>query len=100
MRPPPRTSRQVIKFLTEQPELRRRIARGWILVGSFGLAFICAFAIAHYSFEMPVYDRDTGQLSTPGDTLSAILFVGGLVVLFLVLGVLLYRWKPGRADDL
>ncbi len=34
------------------------------------------------------------------DTLSGILIIGRGMALFLVLGVLLYPWKPDRARDL
>lgn len=100
MRLPPHTPRQVLKALADQPDVRLRIARGWILIGSLGLAFIGAMAIAHYAFEMPVHDRNTGQLSTPGNTLSTMLIIGGGMALFLVLGIMLHRWKPDRTDDL
>jgi hypothetical protein len=58
-----------------------------------------AMAIAHYGFGVPVHDRNTGQLSTPADTLSSMLIIGGGMALFLVLGVLLHRWRPDQTDD-
>lgn len=58
------------------------------------VVFISAMAIAHYAYGMPVQDRDTGQLSTPANTLMTFLMIGGGGALFLVLGVLLYRWNP------
>jgi hypothetical protein len=48
----------------------RLLARGWMLVGSLLLVFISAMAIAHYAYGMPIEDRETGQLSTPANTLT------------------------------
>jgi hypothetical protein len=65
-----------------------------MLVGSLVVLFIGAVAIAHYGYGMPIQDRDTGQLSTPANTLMMFMMIGGGGVLFLVLGVLLYAWEP------
>ena len=56
--------------------------------------FIGAMTIAHYAYGMPIEDRNTGQLSTPANTLMIFLMIGGGGALFLVLGILLYRWNP------
>lgn len=65
-----------------------------MLVGSLVVVFISALAIAHYAYGMPIQDRDTGQLSTPANTLMTFLMIGGGGALFLFLGILLYRWNP------
>ncbi len=94
MRFPPLTPRQLREELAKQPSLRRRIARGWILIGSLMVLFVSAMAVAHYVYAMPIQDRDTGQLSTPADTLTMFALLGGGGMLFVVMGVLLNRWTP------
>lgn len=94
MRLPPHTPQKLRDELAKQPNLRRRIARGWIVVGSLVLAFISAMAVAHYGYGTPVHDRNTGELSTPGNTLATLLLIGGGGALFLIMGILLYRWNP------
>jgi hypothetical protein len=59
------------------------------------VVLIGAMAVAHYVFGMPVYDRNTGQLSTPGNTLGMFLVIGGGGALFVLLGTILYKWNPG-----
>ena len=63
-------------------------------MGSLLVVFISAMAIAHYGYEMPVHDENTGELSTPENTLLTLLVIGGGGALFAVLGILLYRWNP------
>lgn len=41
-----------------------------------------------------MHDRNTGALSTPGNTLAMLLLIGGGGALFLVMGIVLYRWPP------
>jgi len=64
-----------------------------MLVGSL-LVFISAMAIAHYAYGMPIEDQDTGQLSTPANTLLTFVMIGGGGALFVLLGLLLCRWEP------
>lgn len=80
--------------LTNQPDLRRRIARGWMIVGSLVVVFISAMAVAHYVYGMPVHNNNTGELATPTEVLSALSVIGGGGALFLLAGFLLYRWDP------
>lgn len=90
---PPLTPKQMLDGLAERPSLRKRIARGWIVVGSLVLAFAVAMAVAHYVYGEPTYDGDTGELASPASTLLTLALLGGGGALFAVLGVLLYRWK-------
>jgi len=93
MRLPPHTPKQLRDELAKQPSLRRRIARGWILVGSLVVAFIVTMAVAHYGYGMPLHDRNTGELSTPANTLMTFVLIGAGGALFVVMGILLYRWN-------
>ena len=94
MRLPPHTPKQLREELAKQPSLRRRIARGWIIVGSLLVVFISAMAVAHYVYGMPIHNGNTGELSTPGNTLMTFLVIGVGGALFVVLGILLRRWDP------
>ena len=94
MQLPPHTPKQLRDGLAAKPSLRRRIARGWIMVGGLVTAFICAMAVAHYVYGMPVHDRNTGDYSTPANTLLTFVLIGGSGAFFFVMGILLYRWKP------
>lgn len=80
--------------LAKQPALRRRIARGWIIVGALLVVFIGVMAVAHYAYDVPVHDKNTKQLAKPDEILSGLLFIGGGGALFVVLGIVLYRWDP------
>lgn len=93
MRLPPHTSKWVLEELEKQPRVRRRIARGWVLVGSVVFASACAIAVSYYVYGMPIHDRNTGQPATPEDTLAGLLTLGGGGALFVVMGILLLRWK-------
>ena len=94
MRLPPHTPQQLLDELAKQPSLRRRIARGWILIGSLMVVFISVMAVAHYVYGMPVHNENTGQLSAPGNTLMIFLLIGGGGAFFVLMGTLLYRWNP------
>lgn len=94
MRLPPHIEQHVRETLVREADGRRCLARGWIILGSLGVAFIGAMAVAHYVYGVPVHDRNTGELSTPANTLKIFTLIGGGAALFLVLGVLLHRWKP------
>lgn len=94
MQLPPHTPRQLMDGLAKKPSLRLRIARGWIVIGALMIVFIGAMAVAHYVYGMPVHDRNTGESSTPLNTLVVFMLLGGGGGFFLVMGVLLHRWKP------
>jgi hypothetical protein len=91
---PSHTLKQLRDELARQPSLRRRIARAWIGVGCLVAALITAMAVAHYVYGMPVHDENTGQLSTPANTLMLFLLIGGGGAVFVVMGILLHRWDP------
>jgi hypothetical protein len=89
----------MFKALADQPDVRMHIARGWILIGSLGILFVGGIAIGDYAFDMPVHDRNTGELATSSEAMTNLLIVGGGMATFLVMGILLYLWKPeGRSD--
>ena len=90
---PPLTPKQMRAGLAERPSLRKRIARGWIVVGSLAAAFAGAMAVAHYVYGEPIHDRATGDLASPASTLLTLALIGGGGALFAVLGALLHRWK-------
>lgn len=91
---PPHTPQQLLDGLAKQPSLRLRIARGWIIIGTLMVVFVSAMAVAHYVYGMPVHDGNTGESSTPANTLSIFMLLGGGGAFFLVMGILLNRWKP------
>jgi hypothetical protein len=58
------------------------------------VVFIIAIAVAHYVYGMPMHDRNTGELSTPANTLMMLLLIGSGGALFVGMGIVLYRWGP------
>lgn len=62
-----------------------------MLLGSLLVLFIAAMAAAHYIFGAPIQDRNTGTLSTPENTLTTFLFIGGVGAFFAVAGFVLKR---------
>ena len=91
---PPHTPRQLRKALANQPSVRTRIARGWMCLGGLGLLFVGGLAISHYVYGTSIQNSNTGQLATPGEILTVLLMLGGGFALFLVMGIVLHRWKP------
>lgn len=81
---PPFTPRQLRGELGKQPNLRKRLARGWILLGALVAAFAGVMAIAHYLYGVPVHYRATGQPMAPALLLAIVLFMGGGGVLAVV----------------
>lgn len=60
----------------------RRIPQCMILIGIVFVALALVMAVGHFGFGVPVYDRNTGQLSSD-------LFVAILAVAFAGVGLLL-----------
>lgn len=96
MKLPPHTPAGVLRELAKKPDVRTRIAGGWIIVGSLVALGACAMAISHYVYGMPIQSTDTGKSETPAETLAGTLFLGGVGSFFTVMGLLLRRWKPDR----
>lgn len=75
----------------QPPSFFRRLARGWTALGSLLFVFASVLAIAHYGYGVPMYDKNTGQVSDP-TTVAAILTMLGLFGLFFAaLGMLILR---------
>lgn len=85
MRLPPVTPEGVLKELRSKPDITRRIAFWWTILGIGVPLFAITFAVAHFFFGQPILNRDTGQYMTDGEILqfTAIFVVGGL---FFVMG--------------
>jgi len=90
---PPHTPAGVLRKLSKKPDVRSRIARGWIIVGFLMMLFVGAMAVAHYVYGVPIQNNDTGKPETPAETLGGALFLGGGGMFFFVMGLLLRRWK-------
>ncbi|MDB5700652.1 MAG: hypothetical protein JWL66_851 [Sphingomonadales bacterium] len=64
-----------------------------MLVGSLVAVSAIAMAIAHFGYDVPIQNNDTGRPATSAEVISIIsLFVGG-GLLFVILGFLLRRWS-------
>jgi hypothetical protein len=100
MKLPPHTPRQVLRELGDKPDMRKQIARGWIILGGLVALFMGAMAVSHYVYGMPIQNRDTGVNSTPAEALTMLLIIGGGGLLFVAMGILLHRWKPGSSNDI
>ena len=82
------------KGIDERHETLRRVAKGWMAGGFVIVVFVAAFAVAHFVYDMPVQDRDTGQLATPEKIEHVLIMIGGGGFFFALAGILL--WKVGR----
>jgi cytochrome bd-type quinol oxidase subunit 2 len=100
MKLPPHTPEQVLRELGARPNIRKRIARSWMIVGGLLALFMGAMAVAHYAYGMPIQNKNTGADSTPGEALTMFLMIGGGGLLFLVMGILLHGWKSRPSNDL
>ena len=75
----------------QPPSFFRRLAGGWTAIGSLLFVFASVLAVAHYGYGVPMYDKNTGQVSD-STTVAAILIMLGLGGLFFAaLGVLILR---------
>ena len=98
MKRPPTTPREIFRELERQPNIGLRIARGWIILGSLLASFAVSMAIAHFGFDVPVENNDTGRPETSGEILflTSLLTGGGLF--FVVAGLALRRWSRRQFD--
>jgi hypothetical protein len=79
------------KIPKQPPSFFRRLARWWTAIGSLLLVFASVLAVAHYGYDVPMYDNNTGQISDP-TTVAAILTMLGLGgIFFAILGILVMR---------
>ncbi|WP_212611940.1 hypothetical protein [Sphingomonas baiyangensis] len=99
MKMPPVTPQGVLRELGKQPSLARRIARGWMAVGSLLALLAIAMAVAHFAYGVPIQNKDTGTAATDVEIASVVaLFVGG-GLLFVALGYALRRWSFSQSND-
>jgi hypothetical protein len=82
--------RHVPKSMEDHREVLRRVARGWIIVGSLVVLFIGAISIAHFFYGVPIHNRNTGQPSTPEETRAVLLFISSGGAFFVAMGAVLY----------
>ncbi len=75
----------------QPPSFFRRLGRWWTAIGSLLFVFASGMAVGHYVYGVPMYDKNTGQISDP-TTVAAILIMLGLGGLFIAsLGILILR---------
>jgi hypothetical protein len=75
----------------QPPSFFRRLGSWWTAIGSLLLVFASVLAVAHYGYDVPMYDKNTGQISDP-TVVAAIVTVLGLGGLFFaILGILILR---------
>ena len=83
----------------QPPTFFYRLARGWAVVGSLMVVFATAMAVAHYAYDVPMYDKNTGRVIAPG--LAALIFsaleIGGLF--FAVDGFIALRALRSRSTN-
>ena len=66
-----------------------------VLVGSFFVVFTSVLAIRHYGYGSPIYDNETGEISTPWQTFITFLTFASIGAFCAALGFLVLRWKSG-----
>jgi hypothetical protein len=74
-----------------------RIAKGWLLVGLVGTAFLGVFAVVVFGFRVTVHDRYSGAVVSSADTLGLLLFMMPIFVFFAAAGALvLFKMRRHR----
>jgi len=63
-------------------------------MGGLLVVFVSTLPVGHYVYGMLVHDRNTGEFPTPANTLLTFVLIGDGGAFFLLMGVLLHRWKP------
>jgi biotin transporter BioY len=81
------------------PEILSRVFRGWRFLGLAGLGFLFAFAIAHWIFGVPLYDRDSGQVASEAEAIWLLVILIAGFSLFAVAGFLGVRFMHRRTQD-
>lgn len=73
----------------------RKMARGFCVLGLLGLAFVSAFAIAHYTFGVPVHQGHSQGLASPTLVARTLILLAAASGGFAVLGgVVLFYGVP------
>jgi len=73
----------------------RKMAQGFFVLGLLGLAFVSAFAIAHYIFGVPVHQGHSQRLASPTVVATTlILLAAGSGGFALLGGVVLFYGMP------
>lgn len=83
----------------QPPSFFHRLARWWLVIGLVVLAFAVGLAVAHYGYDVPMYDKNTGQALSPTAValILTVLGVGGL--LFAIMAALILRsLRPPSAN--
>jgi hypothetical protein len=93
--------KEVTWMLTMPPDMGDkallRIAKGWLLVGLVGTAFLGVFAVVVFGFRVTVYDRYSGAVVSSADTLGLLLFMMPIFVFFAAAGALvLFKMRRHR----
>lgn len=71
----------------------RKIAIGWIALGTLGISLVAAFAIAHFVFSVPVHEAHSAIQASPGAVIGTIIALTAGSSLFLLLGAALYTFS-------
>jgi hypothetical protein len=78
-----------------QPDIWRRIARSWLVLGLLGLAFLTVFAVAVFGFGVPVYAGHSERLMSREEVVGLFLFMVPGFAFFAAMGwLVLSRMKP------
>ena len=70
-------------------------ARAAIALGAIFVILVVVMAVRHYGYGHPILDSNTHEPLTPAKSTMWFLALGGGGAFFLVLGVLVSRWKSG-----
>ncbi|WP_156455518.1 hypothetical protein [Sphingomonas sp. CCH5-D11] len=98
MRMPPTTPRGVLRELASQPITGLRIARWWIIIGTLVALFGCAMAVAHFVYDVPIQNENTGIPATGGEVVAITSLLSGGGLFFVVAGIALRRWLLNRLN--
>jgi hypothetical protein len=71
----------------------RKIAIGWIVLGTLGIVFMSVFAVAHYAFSIPVHEAHSAIQASSESVIRTMIALTAGSSLFLLLGTALYRFS-------